>query len=120
MSTTVLPQTREVTSPSSERHDSHARLIEYFSPESIRHCLIVIAEKRVVLHHQRDPRGEVVTRIAREDERERREDTRHVLALGDLEEPLGGATELIVNREEHRRTPRESGVLLPRWAVHAP
>jgi hypothetical protein len=68
MSTTVLPQTREVTSPSSERHDSHARLIEYFSPESIRHCLIVIAEKRVVLHHQRDPRGEVVTRIAREDE----------------------------------------------------
>jgi Uma2 family endonuclease len=58
----------EATSPSSERHDSHARLIEYFSPESIRHYLIVIAEKRVVLHHERDPRGEIVTRIAREGE----------------------------------------------------
>jgi Uma2 family endonuclease len=58
----------EVTSPSSERHDSHARLIEYFSLPSIRHYLIVIPEKRVVVHHQRDPRGEIATRIARERE----------------------------------------------------
>jgi Uma2 family endonuclease len=54
----------EVASPSSERHDTHAKLIEYFSVPSIRHYLIVLPEKRVVVHHQRSEGGEITTRLA--------------------------------------------------------
>jgi Uma2 family endonuclease len=54
----------EVASPSSERHDTHAKLIEYFSVPSIRHYLIVLPEKRVVVHHQRNQEGEIATRLA--------------------------------------------------------
>ena len=54
----------EVASPSSERHDVGALLIEYFSVPSIRHYLIVLPEKRAIVHHQRNQAGEIVTRIA--------------------------------------------------------
>jgi len=58
----------EVASPSSERHDTHAKLIEYFSIRSIRHYLIVLPEKRVLVHHQRNDGGTIDTRIARDGE----------------------------------------------------
>jgi Uma2 family endonuclease len=58
----------EVASPSSERHDTHAKLIEYFSIRSIRHYLIILPEKRVLVHHQRNDRGTIDTRIARDGE----------------------------------------------------
>jgi Uma2 family endonuclease len=54
----------EVASPSCERHDTHAKLIEYFSVPSIRHYLIVLPEKRAVVHHQRSDGGEIITRLA--------------------------------------------------------
>jgi len=58
----------EVASPSSERHDTHAKLIEYFSIRSIRHYLIILPEKRVVVHHQRNDGGTIDTRIRRDGE----------------------------------------------------
>ena len=58
----------EVASPSSERHDLGAKLIEYFSVPSIHHYLIVLPEKRAVVHHQRNEGGEIATRIARDGE----------------------------------------------------
>ncbi len=53
----------EVVSPSSERDDINAKLIEYFSVASVRHYLIILSEKRVVIHHQRNG-DEIATRIA--------------------------------------------------------
>ena len=38
----------EVVSPSSERKDTHIKLIEYFSVPSIRHYLIVLPEEGVI------------------------------------------------------------------------
>jgi Uma2 family endonuclease len=52
----------EVISPSSERDDTGAKLVEYFSVASIRRYLIVNPEKRVVVHHQRAGE-EIRTRI---------------------------------------------------------
>jgi Uma2 family endonuclease len=52
----------EVISPSSERDDTGAKLVEYFSVASIRHYLIVNPEKRVVVHHERDG-ADIRTRI---------------------------------------------------------
>jgi Uma2 family endonuclease len=53
----------EVVSPSSERDDIGVKLIEYFSVASIRHYLIIVSEKRAVVHHQRNE-DEIATRIA--------------------------------------------------------
>jgi Uma2 family endonuclease len=58
----------EVASPSSERDDAETKLIEYFSVASIQHYLIVYSEKRVVVHHQRNHDGDIVTRILYEGE----------------------------------------------------
>jgi Uma2 family endonuclease len=54
----------EVVSPSSERDDAEAKLVDYFSVASIRHYLIVFSEKRVVVHHRRNDGGDIATRIA--------------------------------------------------------
>jgi Uma2 family endonuclease len=40
----------EVASPSSERLDTHGKLVEYFSVQSIRHYLVVLPEQGVVVH----------------------------------------------------------------------
>jgi Uma2 family endonuclease len=56
----------EVVSQSNERDDTGDKLVEYFSVLSIQHYLIVNAEKRVVVHHQRDG-AEIRTRIVGED-----------------------------------------------------
>jgi Uma2 family endonuclease len=54
----------EVTSPSSERDDTGEKLVEYFSVPSIRHYLVVIPGKKVVVHHARGQGGDILTRIA--------------------------------------------------------
>jgi Uma2 family endonuclease len=43
----------EVTSPSNERDDTSAKLVEYFNVPSVQHYLIVMPDKRVVVHHRR-------------------------------------------------------------------
>jgi Uma2 family endonuclease len=53
-------------SPSSERHDTHAKLVEYFSVQSIRHYLVVLPEQGVVVHYRRNDGGAIDTRIGRE------------------------------------------------------
>jgi Uma2 family endonuclease len=56
----------EVASPSSERHDTHGKLVEYFSVESIRHYLVVLPEQGVVVHYRRNDGGAIDTRIVRD------------------------------------------------------
>jgi Uma2 family endonuclease len=58
----------EVVSPSSERKDTHIKLIECFSVPTIRHYLIVLSEQRVILHHQRRDAGDILTYIVRQGE----------------------------------------------------
>jgi Uma2 family endonuclease len=53
----------EVTSPSSEGSDVEVKLVDYFSVPSIQHYLIVHPERRVVVHHQRQERDKLHTRI---------------------------------------------------------
>ncbi len=55
----------EVSSRSSERQDIGAKLIEYFSVPSIRHYLVVVPERRAVLHHVRNEDGRLFTHIGR-------------------------------------------------------
>jgi Uma2 family endonuclease len=55
----------EVVSPSSERQDLGAKLVEYFSVPSIRHYLVVVPEKRAVVHHMRNAEGALSTYIGR-------------------------------------------------------
>lgn len=47
----------EVSSPSSERDDTHTKLIDYFAVPSICHYLIVSSVRRVVVHHRRTETG---------------------------------------------------------------
>jgi Uma2 family endonuclease len=54
----------EVTSPSSERGDTDEKLVEYFSVPSIHHYLIINPAKKVVIHHARNPAGDISTRIS--------------------------------------------------------
>jgi len=56
----------EVVSPSSERDDTHAKLVEYFSVQSIRHYLVVLPEQDVVVHYRRNDTAAIDTRIGRE------------------------------------------------------
>ncbi len=56
----------EVASPSSERLDTHGKLVEYFSVESIRHYLVVLPEQGVVVHYRRNDGGAIDTHIGRE------------------------------------------------------
>lgn len=53
----------EVVSPTSERRDTDAKLVEYFSITSIQHYLIVFPQKRIVVHHQRAGDGQIATRL---------------------------------------------------------
>ena len=54
----------EVVSPSSERLDSEIKLVDYFSVASIQHYLIILTDRRAVVHHQRNAHGSLDTRIA--------------------------------------------------------
>jgi len=55
----------EVVSPSSEQQDLGAKLIEYFSVPSIRHYMIVLPEKRAVVHHTLNGEDKLSTYIGR-------------------------------------------------------
>jgi Uma2 family endonuclease len=55
----------EVTSSSREQQDLGAKFIEYFAVPSIRHYLVVIPERRAVLHHVRTEEGKLFTYIGR-------------------------------------------------------
>ena len=55
----------EVASSSSERQDLGAKLIEYFSVPSIHHYLVVVPEKRAVVHYMRKEGGTLSTYIGR-------------------------------------------------------
>jgi Uma2 family endonuclease len=56
----------EVASPSSERLDTHGKLVGYFSVQSIRHYLVVLPEQGVVVHYRRNDGGALDTHIVRE------------------------------------------------------
>ena len=56
----------EVASPSSERQDTHAKLVEYFSVQSIRHYLVILPEQDVVVHYRRNNGEAIDTRIGRD------------------------------------------------------
>jgi len=58
----------EVASPSSERNDLGAKLIEYFSVMSVRHCIIIVPEKNAVVHHHRRDGEDIITHILRDGE----------------------------------------------------
>lgn len=53
----------EVLSDSTARRDAHEKLLGYFTVPSIRHYLIVDAEKRCVVHHRRGADDLIETRI---------------------------------------------------------
>jgi Uma2 family endonuclease len=53
----------EVVSPSTNQRDMTTKLVGYFRVDSIRHYLIVDAEKRIVVHHQRTGGEALATRI---------------------------------------------------------
>lgn len=53
----------EVSSPSTRATDNGAKLADYFLLPSVRHYLIVRANRRAVIHHRRADDGGVETRI---------------------------------------------------------
>jgi Uma2 family endonuclease len=53
----------EVVSPSTERVDLGDKLVEYNSVPSIQHYLIVLPEKRTVVHHKRNDQDEWSTSL---------------------------------------------------------
>jgi Uma2 family endonuclease len=53
----------EIISPSSERSDTSDKLIDYFALPSVRHYLVVDAEKRKILHYFRGEDGKVAVHI---------------------------------------------------------
>jgi Uma2 family endonuclease len=55
----------EVVSPSSEQQDLGAKLIEYFLVPSVRHYLVVVPEKRAVVHYRRNDEGALSIYIGR-------------------------------------------------------
>ena len=54
----------EVLSPSTQSVDTGAKLADYFKVPSIRHYLIVRADRRAVTHHRRNDNGGIDTRLA--------------------------------------------------------
>ena len=53
----------EVTSPSTQSVDTGSKLTGYFRVPSIRHYLIVVTERRMVVHHARRDEDKIETRI---------------------------------------------------------
>lgn len=56
----------EVLSPSTQSVDTGAKLTDYFKVPSIRHYLIIRADRRAVVHHHRRDDGGIETRLAAE------------------------------------------------------
>jgi Uma2 family endonuclease len=53
----------EVVSPSSRGVDTGAKLAGYFGLSSLRHYLVVDADRRAVIHHRRDDSGAIGVRV---------------------------------------------------------
>jgi Uma2 family endonuclease len=53
----------EVISPSTDKVDTTQKLADYFRLASVQHYLIVNTSRRSVVHHQRDGKGGISTRI---------------------------------------------------------
>ncbi len=53
----------EVVSPSSAGVDTAAKFDGYFRLASVRHYLVVMTDRRVVLHHARDDAGTITSRV---------------------------------------------------------
>jgi hypothetical protein len=53
----------EVLSPTTRGRDAGARLADYFRLPSVRHDLLVRTERRTVIHHRGDDKGDIATRI---------------------------------------------------------
>ena len=53
----------EVLSPSTATRDTGAKLADYFRLPTLRHYLIVRTDRPTVIHHRRDDKGEIATRI---------------------------------------------------------
>ncbi len=51
----------EVSSPRTSQIDTGAKFVGYFSLPSVRHYLIIDAEKRAVIHHARGEDGQIVS-----------------------------------------------------------
>jgi Uma2 family endonuclease len=56
----------EVLSPSTRSVDTGAKLADYFRVLSIRHYLIVRADRRAVVHHRRRDDGGIETQLVTE------------------------------------------------------
>lgn len=56
----------EVLSPSTQSVDTGTKFIDYFKVSSIRHYLIVRADRRTVVHHRRGDDGGIETRLLAE------------------------------------------------------
>ena len=53
----------EVLSPTTKAHDAGAKLADYFGLPSVCHYLLVRTERPTVIHHRRDDKGDIATRI---------------------------------------------------------
>lgn len=53
----------EVLSPSTRSVDTGRKLADYFTLDSLRHYLVIRADAPQVVHHARDARGTIITRI---------------------------------------------------------
>jgi Uma2 family endonuclease len=51
---------------SQTRNPIGSKFVEYFSVESIHHYLILVLEKRAVIHHQRNATGKIESRIVKD------------------------------------------------------
>ena len=56
----------EVLSPSTQSVDTGTKLTDYFKLPSVRHYLIIRADRRAVIHHRRRDDGGIETRLAAE------------------------------------------------------
>ncbi len=56
----------EAVSPSSERDDIGTKFMDYFSVATIRHYLILLSERRAVVHHRRNEGGVIESRIVKD------------------------------------------------------
>jgi Uma2 family endonuclease len=56
----------EIVSPMSEKDDTGAKLLEYFTVPTIEHYLIVRPLEKAIVHHQRGEGGKLLTSIVRQ------------------------------------------------------
>jgi hypothetical protein len=61
----VAPE-RAALSPATSSRDLGAKLDDHVRLPSVRHCLIVRAENRTVIHHEHGENGVILTRIVRD------------------------------------------------------